>query len=89
MTCKWKHNWGETQHHFRAWWAGRGLVLNLGDFPVERPSVQTPDPGEAVYRQSKEFIIYENTPGRIGNNPSRIVHPNRGPVRRDRCDAVY
>ncbi len=53
MTCKWKTSWPETQHHYREWWAGRGLMLNLGDFPVERPSLQTPDPGEAVSPQQR------------------------------------
>ena len=48
MSCRWKNNWAETQQHFRQWWNGRGLVLNLGDFPVTRPTIRVIDPGEAV-----------------------------------------
>lgn len=46
MFCHWKHNWEETKTHYRDWWAGRGLVLNLGDFPAGRPyAAVDDDPG--------------------------------------------
>jgi hypothetical protein len=48
MSCRWKRNWPETQANFRAWWHGRGLVLNLGDFPVTPPALAVADPGEAA-----------------------------------------
>ncbi len=48
MSCRWKHNWDETRTHFRDWWAGRGLVLNLGDFPSQGAALRVDDPGEAV-----------------------------------------
>jgi hypothetical protein len=53
MTCNWKHNWEETRRNFNAWWAGRGLVLNLGDFPSDQPVIRVDDPGEAASPRQK------------------------------------
>ncbi len=53
MPCNWKNNWEETQRNFTAWWAGRGLVLNLGDFPSDGPLMPVDDPGEAVSPRQK------------------------------------
>ncbi len=46
MSCRWKHNWEETKANYRDWWDGIGMVLNLGDFPSERPYIAVDDPGE-------------------------------------------
>ncbi len=53
MKLNWKHNWAETRQHFNDWWAGHGLVLNLGDFPVDQPYASASDPGEPATLQQR------------------------------------
>lgn len=68
----WKRNWAKSRTRFRNWWAGKGLALNLGDFPGEVPHAATIDPGPSSGPQQThtdpEWIAATNRHRLAGRN---------------------